>query len=151
LDVNIVKRLRAVALVALLAASLAPGAALAEESATSEAGVGALSAVSSLIYGPAKILYALTGTLIGGMAWGLSGGDSQVLHAVVSPAVRGDYVVTPEHIRMEKQVEFFGQEPQYRETETYSAVPQDPVVGDSYDSYGSKVVADDYGVVSEDF
>ena len=59
-----------------------------------EAGVGALSAISSLVYGPAKLLYAITGTIIGGMAWGLSGGDGQVLHAVVTPAVRGDYVVT---------------------------------------------------------
>jgi hypothetical protein len=149
LDVNIVKRLRVVALVALLAVSLAPAAALAEESATSEAGVGALSALSSLVYGPAKILYALTGSLIGGLAWGLSGGDSAVLHAVVSPAVRGDYVVTPAHIRMEKQVEFFGQEPTYRES--YGSTGSDPVVAEDYDSYGGPAVSDDYGVVSEDF
>ena len=146
---KLVKRLRAVALVAVLAMSLAPSTALAEESATSEAGIGALSALSSLFYGPAKIVYAVTGTVIGGLAWGLSGGDSAVLSAVVSPAVRGDYVVTPEHIRMEKQVEFFGQEPTYR-AESYTAIQQDPVVPDDYSNYGT-VKPDDYGVVSEDY
>ncbi len=149
---KIVKRLRAIALVGLLAVSLAPGAAMAEESATSEAGVGALSAISSLVYGPVKLLYAITGTVIGGMAWGLSGGDGEVLHAVVTPAVRGDYVVTPEHIRMEKQVEFFGEDPEYRGTYgTYGSTQQAPVVADDYDAYGGEPLPNDYGVVAEDF
>jgi hypothetical protein len=35
--------------------------------------------------------------------------------AVVTPAVRGDYVVTPQHIRGERNLEFFGRSPDYRE------------------------------------
>ena len=55
------------------------------------------------------------GLLVGGAAWGLSGGDAEVLDSVITAAVRGDYVVTPEHIRMERGLEFYGRAPQYRE------------------------------------
>lgn len=103
------------ALVATLALSLvaAPTAALADDTAA-EAGIGAASALSTLIYGPVKIVYATLGLLIGGTAWGLSGGDNDVLAAVVTPAVRGDYVVTPSHLRMERGLEFYGQSSTYR-------------------------------------
>jgi len=79
-----------------------------------EAGIGALAALSTLVYGPVKIVYATAGLLFGGIAWGLSGGDGDVLTAVVTPSVRGDYVVTPDHIRMERGLEFFGRDPAYR-------------------------------------
>ena len=104
---------RALLACALLIA-LAPQAARAEESMGSEAGLGAASALCSLIYGPVKVLYAVSGLIFGGVAWGLSGGDSDVLKAVVTPAVRGDYVITPELLRGERPVEFFGREPKYR-------------------------------------
>ena len=81
---------------------------------TSEGGWGVLSAVSTIIYGPAKVCYAVIGLVFGGFAWGLSGGDSEVASAVVTPAVRGDYVVTPSHLRMERGLEFFGRDPAYR-------------------------------------
>ncbi len=102
----------------------APTAAWSEEEAlSSEAGIGALSALSTLIYGPAKIVYATLGLVIGGAAWGLSGGDQEVFDSVITASVRGDYVVTPEHIRMERGLEFYGTEPRYREVQHASAVP----------------------------
>ena len=55
------------------------------------------------------------GVLFGGFSWVLSGGDTEVLTAVVSPAIRGDYVITPSHIRGERSVEFIGRQPDYRE------------------------------------
>jgi hypothetical protein len=36
------------------------------------------------------------------------------MKAVITPSVRGDYVVTPAHIRMEESLEFLGRDPQYR-------------------------------------
>ena len=82
---------------------------------TAEAGVGTAAAISSLVYGPVKIVYAVLGVVFGGFAWGLSGGDTDVMTAVVSPSVRGDYVVTPGHIRGEERLEFIGRQPEYRE------------------------------------
>src|SRR5262245_24479548 len=77
----------------------------------SEAGMGALAGVSTLVYAPVKLVYATMGTLFGGIAWGLSGGDSDVMMAVMTPAVRGDYVITPKQLRMEEPIEFFGRDP----------------------------------------
>ena len=38
-----------------------------------------------------------------------------VLEAVVTPAIFGDYVVKPVHLRREEDIEFFGRHPDYRE------------------------------------
>ena len=110
-----VNRVRAILLAGLLAVVIAPGAAIAEEeSMTKEAGLGAVAAISTLVYGPLKILYATCGLIFGGLAWGISGGDNDVMKAVVTPSVRGDYVVTPANIRMDDPIEFIGRDPAYR-------------------------------------
>ncbi len=102
-------------LVCILVIGLNPADARAQEpSATSEAGIGALAALSTLVYGPAKLVYALGGVIFGGIAWALSGGDRDVMNAVFTPAVRGDYVVTPAHLRGERPLEFIGRDPAYR-------------------------------------
>ncbi len=85
------------------------------ESTGSSGGWGSAAAISSLIYGPVKIAYSVMGVVFGGFAWALSGGDTEVMTAVVSPAVRGDYVVTPSHIRGEDRLQFIGQRPDYFE------------------------------------
>lgn len=129
-----IERLRAGLLACVLAVAVAPGVASAEESMTNEAGIGALSALSTLIYGPAKLVYATCGLVFGGIAWGLSGGDSDVMARVVTPAVRGDYVVTPSHLRMERRLEFYGQDPAYRtEDASRTAMSADaPLIEDDY-------------------
>ena len=85
------------------------------ESSGANAGLGSAAVISSLIYGPVKMVYSLLGTVFGGFAWVLSGGDTEVMTAVISPAVRGDYVITPSHLRGEQPVEFIGRRPDYRE------------------------------------
>jgi hypothetical protein len=89
-----------------------PGTAAAASTAET-AGIGAASALCSLLYAPAKLTYAVLGTVLGGLAWGLSGGDSDVLNAVLMPAVRGDYVVTPAHLQGDEALEFIGRRPGY--------------------------------------
>ncbi len=85
------------------------------EGGASEAGAGTAAVIASLVYGPVKVVYSLLGVIFGGFAWGLSGGDTEVLSAVVTPAIRGDYVITPSHIRLERPIEFIGRQPNYRE------------------------------------
>lgn len=74
----------------------------------SEAGWRIGSAVSSAVYAPAKAFYAATGLLVGGIGWGISGGNREVAQSLIDPAVRGDYWVTPEHLRGERRLEFVG-------------------------------------------
>ncbi len=120
------------ALVCTLAIALAPCMAAAEDdSMANEAGIGALAAVGTLIYGPAKIVYATLGLVFGGAAWGLSGGDDSVFDAVITPSVRGDYVLTPEHVRMERSIEFFGRDPEYRYSQT-AMVDETPDYDETY-------------------
>lgn len=109
----------------VLALATAPTGAWSEgnDGLSNEAGIGAVAALSTLLYGPAKLTYATLGLLFGGVSWGLSGGDRQVLDSVITASVRGDYVVTPEHIRMERPLEFYGQEPRYRQVQQASVPP----------------------------
>lgn len=119
---------RGVAAACALALALAPslsGAEEKQEALTSEAGIGAAAALATLVYGPVKITYAALGLIFGGAAYGLSGGDADVLQAVITPAVRGDYVVIPANVRMNKNLEFFGREPDYRYSQT-AMLPADP-------------------------
>jgi hypothetical protein len=108
-------RFRSLLLVAALAISIQPGPAFAAADTASEAGIGVGAALCSLLYGPVKIVYATLGGVFGGLAWGLSGGDSDVLNAVVTPAARGDYVVTPSILRGERPLEFIGRRPGYEQ------------------------------------
>jgi hypothetical protein len=108
--------MRVIPAVAALALVLQTSSAQADNGAN-EAGLGAASAVTSLVYGPVKIVYSLLGVVFGGIAYGLSGGDADVMSAVATPAIRGDYVITPTHLRGERPIEFFGQDPGYREEE----------------------------------
>ena len=120
--------MRGAALLCALVLALAPsvtGAEEKQEALTSEAVIGAAAALATLIYGPIKITYAALGLVFGGVAYGLSGGDSDVLEAVVTPAVRGDYVVTPANVRMNRSIEFFGREPEFRYSQT-AMLPTEP-------------------------
>lgn len=104
-------RVRALAFALSFIVCIAPLAASAETTGK-QAGIGIGAALASLVYGPVKICYAALGTIFGGMAWGLSGGDADVANAVITPAVRGDYVVTPSNLRGEP-LEFIGRRPGY--------------------------------------
>jgi len=100
-------------LACILIFGLGPGAARAD-SAGSEAGYGILAGLTSLVYAPVKVVYAVGGALVGGFAWLFSAGDNDVARAVVTPAVRGDYVVTPSNLRGEEDLEFIGKDPELR-------------------------------------
>ena len=114
---------RSALLFALMVSMAVPTAARADlgSALPNEGGIGAVAALSTLLYGPVKLTYAVLGLFVGGAGWGLSGGDQAVLESIVTPAVRGDYVVTPQHIRMERALEFYGRDPQYREVQQAAA------------------------------
>ena len=70
------------------------------------AGVGAM--LCTLVYSPAKITYAATGAVVGGLAWLWSFGSPRVTRPVFRAALGGDYVVVPEHLSGERKLEFIG-------------------------------------------
>jgi hypothetical protein len=74
----------------------------------SSGALGAAAGLTSVVYAPVKVVYAAGGSVVAGLAWVLSGGDSEVAKPILDASVRGDYVVTPEHMRGEKTIEFVG-------------------------------------------
>jgi hypothetical protein len=128
-------RLRAALVAGFLVLALVSHPVHAEESTAVEAGTGVGAALATLVYGPVKVVYSALGLVFGGFAWGLSGGDSSVMSAVITPAVRGDYVVTPSHLTGDRSLEFFGREQGYASSPPAAAVVVEETVEESYDPY----------------
>jgi len=83
-------------------------AASSEESPAAAFGWGMAAVGTNLLYMPAKMVYALTGGLVGLLAWGVTLGNNDVGLGVLQPAVGGTWVVTPEMLRGEQPVMFIG-------------------------------------------
>lgn len=71
-------------------------------------GWGLAAVGTSLVYMPAKIVYAMGGGLVGLMAWGVTAGDDQVALGILQPALGGTWVVTPEMLRGKDPIMFQG-------------------------------------------
>lgn len=69
-------------------------------------GVGAPAA--DVVYVPAKFLYAISGVLIGGGAYVLTGGNTQTANAIWRSSLGGDYVVTLDMVAGKEPVHFSG-------------------------------------------
>ncbi|MFQ5850809.1 MAG: SH3 domain-containing protein [Candidatus Binatia bacterium] len=82
-----------------------------EEVTAEEVGYGVGSVVASFFYAPIKLGYAGLGLVTGGLGDVLSAGDKDVANNIIRPAVRGDYVITPDHLQGKKPVGFIGSFP----------------------------------------
>jgi hypothetical protein len=83
----------------------------AEQPVSSEAGYGVGAALASVFYIPAKVTYAGLGLLTGGLGWVLTGGRSDVANNIIYPAIGGNYVVTPSHLKGTEPIYFVGAPP----------------------------------------
>ena len=97
----------------LVVVAASPGLAQAQsqEPTYENGGLGAAAALCSLVYAPLKLTRAIGGLIVGGLAYPLSGGDADVMMKIINPSVRGDYVVTPSHLRGDQPFDFFGRDP----------------------------------------
>jgi hypothetical protein len=93
----------------------------AEPAVTEEAGYGVGAALASVFYIPAKVTYAGLGLLTGGLGYVFSGGRADVANNIIYPAVRGNYVVTPSHLKGTEPIYFVGAPPP--ETEPRAEAP----------------------------
>jgi hypothetical protein len=71
-------------------------------------GIGAASVLLSIPYGAAKVTYAALGGIIGGFAYLFSAGDTEAAKAVWTPSLQGTYVLTPDHLKGDKPIQFMG-------------------------------------------
>ncbi|OYV74800.1 MAG: hypothetical protein B7Z66_15270 [Chromatiales bacterium 21-64-14] len=63
----------------------------------------------SVPYGAVKVAYALTGGIIGGITYLLSGGNLPAAEAVWTPSIYGTYVISPAQLRGQEPIHFIGQ------------------------------------------
>ncbi|MBH0193940.1 MAG: hypothetical protein HP492_19620 [Nitrospira sp.] len=101
----------------LIAAVLSVGMAVvanpasAEEPASVDSKTVGLQAASWLLtvpYGAVKSAYALSGGMVGGLAWVATGGNIEPAKGVWVPSMTGDYIVQPENLTGEKRLQFVG-------------------------------------------
>jgi hypothetical protein len=95
----------------IAAVALVAGLAIARPAAAGspeDAGWGALSVLTNLVYMPAKLVYATLGGLTGGLVYGLTAGDLQTAQAVWTTTMGGTYVVTPGMLQGQEPIAFSG-------------------------------------------
>ncbi len=90
--------------------------------------------LATAIYSPVKLTYAFGGMVVGGLAWLFSGGDSDVAGVILTPSLRGSYVLTPEMLQGRDEIEFFGRRPEYREDYGGQSGSEDDYAASSADS-----------------
>jgi hypothetical protein len=86
-------------------------------------GVGA--ALCSVVYGPAKIVYAALGSIVGAGAWAVTGGDDTISTPIFESALYGDYLVTPDVLKGERPLEFVGRSPEAKHGSQVASPPSD--------------------------
>lgn len=82
-----------------------------EQQAGQNFGWGVGSVLASALYSPFKLTYAGLGLITGGLGFVLSGGRPDVANNIIYPAIQGDYVITPSHLKGEEPVIFLGPPP----------------------------------------
>jgi len=80
----------------------------ASEEATNDPGMEAAAALSTIVYFPAKLAFALGGGIVGGLTYAFTGGDEEAANRVWRASMEGTYNITPENLTGEKPVHFVG-------------------------------------------
>ena len=91
----------------LLALTVSPAQA-AQRSAAENSGLQAVSWLATIPYGAAKVALALTGGIVGGLTWAVTGGKTTTAKAIWTPTMTGDYIVEPQNLTGEKHLHFIG-------------------------------------------
>lgn len=102
-------RMTIVAAVALLIALGGNTAFAADDSGSaSGAGLQAASWLATVPYGAAKILYAVSGGVVGSLAWVMTGGNTEIAKAIFTPTMTGHYIVQPQNLTGDRALHFVG-------------------------------------------
>ncbi len=94
-----------------------------EPSSGEDLGYGVGSVLASMFYSPFKITYAGLGLITGGLGYVLSAGNTNVANNIINPAIRGDYIVTPAHLKGEEPLIFVGPPPSPEPQQASSSAP----------------------------
>jgi len=82
------------------------------EATESQGALGVAAALLTIPYSVFKVVFALSGGIVGGLAYVFSGADEKIAKKVWDVSVRGTYVITPDHLKGNKAVRFLGVPPE---------------------------------------
>jgi len=68
-------------------------------SAADEAGLGLAAGTCTALYVPFKAFVAVSGFMIGGAAWAVTGGEEQPALSILQRTGGGDWIVTQQHLK----------------------------------------------------
>ena len=122
------KRITRVSVLGLVAATFM-FAAPAQADTTKDFTTGAALIGANILYVPAKLVYAFSGGIVAAAAYGISGGDADVVDPILAAAVRGDYVIDEAHLKGRKRVEFVGRLAEHERTRDVAAGPVPRPIG----------------------
>lgn len=89
--------------------SAAPSSSQSTEGGTaSSAGMQAAAGVSTLLYLPLKLAFAIGGGIVGGLAYAFSGGNEQAAKSIWDTSLYGTYIITPDHLQGNRPIRFLG-------------------------------------------
>jgi hypothetical protein len=90
-----------------------PGSALAEDQASGTdsldgTGIKVASWLLTVPYCAGKSAFAIAGSVVGGLGYAFSGGNSETAQSIWTKTVYGTYILRPAHLRGEEPIHFLG-------------------------------------------
>ena len=85
-----------------------PSSASTEGGDTSSAGMQVAAGFSTLLYFPLKAVFAISGGIVGGLAYAFSGGNEQAAKSIWDTSLYGTYIITPDHLQGNRPIRFLG-------------------------------------------
>jgi len=90
-----------------------PGSALADDQASGTdssdgTGIKVASWLLTIPYCAGKSAFAIAGSVVGGLGYAFSGGNSETAQSVWATSVYGTYILRPAHLRGEEPIHFLG-------------------------------------------
>ncbi|MDH4185393.1 MAG: hypothetical protein OEV08_00225 [Nitrospira sp.] len=79
-----------------------------EGGSASSAGMQAAAGFSTLLYLPLKTVFAISGGIVGGLAYLFSGGNEQAAKSIWTTSLYGTYILTPDHLQGNRAIRFLG-------------------------------------------
>ena len=75
---------------------------------TSSAGMQVAAGASTLFYFPLKAAFAISGGIVGGLAYVFSGGNENAAKSIWTTSLYGTYIITPDHLQGNRPIRFLG-------------------------------------------
>lgn len=77
-------------------------------------GVQVASWLLTIPYCAGKSAFAVAGSVVGGLGYAFSGGNSETAQAIWTKSVYGTYILRPAHLRGEEPIHFVGQSDEHK-------------------------------------